>query len=102
MLTSVTYRYLKLSVLWLHILFSPVIRVDRELCRLEHFFRLFAQQRSRGRRIRTLARLRAGRHRTVIRLPLGSEQIGNSNQLAYYTVGGLMEGFSLTVKRMCM
>ena len=23
------YRYLKLSVLWLHILFSPVMRVDR-------------------------------------------------------------------------
>ena len=33
MLTSVTYRYLKLSVLWLHILFSPVLRVDRALCR---------------------------------------------------------------------
>jgi len=26
------YRYLKLSVLWLHILFSPVTRVDRALC----------------------------------------------------------------------
>ena len=26
------YRYLKLSVLWLHIFFSPVIRVDRALC----------------------------------------------------------------------
>jgi hypothetical protein len=31
-LTAVTYRYLKLSVLWLHILFSPVMRVDRALC----------------------------------------------------------------------
>ena len=29
------YRYLKLSVLWLHILFSPVIGVDRALCRVE-------------------------------------------------------------------
>jgi len=29
------YRYLKLSVLWLHILFSPVMRVDRELCGVE-------------------------------------------------------------------
>jgi hypothetical protein len=32
MLMSVTYRCLKLSVLWLHILFSPVMRVDRALC----------------------------------------------------------------------
>ena len=32
-LTSVTYRYLRLSILWLHILFSPVMRVDRALCR---------------------------------------------------------------------
>jgi hypothetical protein len=31
---SVTYRYLKLSVLWLHILFSPAMRVNRALCRL--------------------------------------------------------------------
>ena len=29
------YRYLKLSVLWLHVLFSPVMRVDRALCRVE-------------------------------------------------------------------
>jgi len=29
------YCYLKLSVLWLHILFSPVMRVDRALCRVE-------------------------------------------------------------------
>ena len=27
------YRYLKLSVLWLHIVFSPLMRVDRALCR---------------------------------------------------------------------
>jgi len=26
------YRYLKLSVLWLHVLFSHVMRVDRALC----------------------------------------------------------------------
>jgi len=26
------YSYLKLSVLWLHILFSPVMRVDLALC----------------------------------------------------------------------
>ena len=26
------YRYLKLSVLWLHISFSPVTRVDHALC----------------------------------------------------------------------
>ena len=26
------YRYMKLSVLWLHILSSPVMRVDRPLC----------------------------------------------------------------------
>jgi len=31
-LTSVTYCYSKLSVLWLHILFSLVMRVDRALC----------------------------------------------------------------------
>ena len=32
MIISVTYIvYLKLSVLWLHILFSPVMRVDRAL-----------------------------------------------------------------------
>jgi len=31
----VIYLYLKLSVLWLHILFSPVKRVDRALCRVE-------------------------------------------------------------------
>ena len=30
-------RYLKLSVLWLHILFGPVMRVDRELCGVEQF-----------------------------------------------------------------
>jgi len=30
------YRYLKLSVLWLHILFSPVIRVNRALCRVHN------------------------------------------------------------------
>ena len=35
MLMSVRYRCLKLSVLWLHILFSPVMRVDRALCRME-------------------------------------------------------------------
>ena len=29
------YRYLRLSVLWLHIFFSPVIRVDRALCTLD-------------------------------------------------------------------
>jgi len=29
------YRYLKLSLLWLHILFCPVMLVDRALCRLE-------------------------------------------------------------------
>jgi hypothetical protein len=28
------YRYLKLSVLWLRILFSPVMRVDRAVCRV--------------------------------------------------------------------
>ena len=59
-------------------------------------------RREPGRRIRTLARLRAGRQRTGIRLVLGSEQIGNSNQLASYTVGGLKEGFSLTIKRLRM
>ena len=32
MLMSVRYRCLKLSVLWLHILFSPVMRVERALC----------------------------------------------------------------------
>jgi len=26
------YRYLKLSVLWLHILFGPIMRVDRAQC----------------------------------------------------------------------
>jgi len=31
------YRYLKLSVLWLYILFSAVMRVDRELCGVELF-----------------------------------------------------------------
>ena len=31
------YRYLKLSVLWLHILFSPLMRGDRALCRAELF-----------------------------------------------------------------
>jgi len=30
------YRYLKLSALWLHILFSPVIHVDRAMCRVHH------------------------------------------------------------------
>jgi len=35
MLMSVRYRCLKLSVLWLHILFSPVMRVDRTLCGVE-------------------------------------------------------------------
>ena len=29
------YRYLKLLVLWLSVLFSPVIRVDRTLCRVQ-------------------------------------------------------------------
>jgi len=29
------YRYFKLSVLWLHILFSPVMNVDRALCIVE-------------------------------------------------------------------
>ena len=28
------YRYMKLSVLWLHILFRPVMGVDRALCGL--------------------------------------------------------------------
>ena len=31
------YRYLKLPVLWLHIFFSAVMRVDRELCGVELF-----------------------------------------------------------------
>jgi len=30
--SHLVYRYLKLSVLWLHILFSPVMRLDRALC----------------------------------------------------------------------
>ena len=34
-LISVTYRYLRLSILWLPILFSPVMRVDCALCRLK-------------------------------------------------------------------
>jgi len=29
---------LKLLVLWLHILFSPVMRVDRALCRLKLYY----------------------------------------------------------------
>jgi hypothetical protein len=35
MLTSVTYRYLWLTVLWLHILFNPVMSADRALCKLK-------------------------------------------------------------------
>ena len=31
------YRYLKLSLLWLHILFSLVKRVDRALCKFKIF-----------------------------------------------------------------
>jgi len=42
-------------------------------------FTSLPNKRSRGRRIRTLARLRARRQRSRIRLLLGSEQIGNSN-----------------------
>jgi len=42
------YRYLKLSVLWLHILFSPVMRVDRELCGVERFTLHSAQHRLRA------------------------------------------------------
>jgi hypothetical protein len=57
---------------------------------------------SRGRRIRALARLQVRRQRSKIWLPLGSEQIGNSNQPASHPIGGLMEGFSLTVKGLCM
>jgi hypothetical protein len=38
------YRYLKLSVLWLHILFSTVMRVDRALCGVVYVNRNMLEQ----------------------------------------------------------